>query len=126
LLYLMRSPFIFEPLCLRAYRYVPATVHAVEFEQAGGGLGTAFQLDDMDNPDLGIVECGPQRQATHASRSRTYLFPPAWTWPLLPRVTHHAARSNLPISVTQRSRAKRSRVSIGRAVKILMRRSNSV
>src|ERR1700691_1116425 len=87
----------------------------------GGGFGAALQFVDMDDLNLGVIERGAQRQAPHASKAvdaNAYRHGRC--------CLHHAARFNLPISVTQRSSAKRSRVSIGRALKILIRCSSSV
>ena len=45
----------------RRYRYAPAAMDAVEFEQMSGRFRPAFQLVDMDDLNLRVVECGTQR-----------------------------------------------------------------
>ncbi len=111
----------FQPARFRGYRNAPTAMHAIEFEQMSGGLGITLQLIDVDNFNLGMIERGAQRQPAHPSKpvnANSYRHGRS--------CLHHAARFNLPISVTHRSNAKRSSVSIGSAVKILIRCSSSV
>src|SRR5208337_1935698 len=109
--------FYREAAAICRNRYRPAAMDAVELEQMGGGIRAAFGLVDMDHRKRGISERGPQREAAHPSKTVDSYTHGHYSLPTGPEMGRwvaagHPASFNWPISLTRRSTAKRSSVSI--------------